>query len=118
VSRIKELDPIMKTLPQSKRLNASEELVKRYEKLTGIEKRIERLDQTVASIERQIRELTREAQLAVAQYEFRRFEEILRRAERLQGRNTHLCKLISRTEEQLIHASQEAAKAAAEVNDE
>ena len=116
LSRIGELRQIIKTLPPTERRKAGEALVARYRSLAGIENRIERLDRTVATTERRIRELTREAELAVAQYEFRRFDQILKKAEKLQDHNTRLCRVIGRTEEQLIHAMQQAVKASSEVN--
>ena len=117
VARLAETVRVYRKLPPSTRKRATAELAGRYQKLVGIDQRLERLDRSVADTERRIKELTGEAKQVVAQYEFQRVDGLLKQAEKLQDHNTRLCRLISRTEEKLIKAAKQAVRAAAEVND-
>ena len=69
-----------------------------------------RLDRAVAENERRIKQLIQEAQEVVARYEFQKVEGLLKSAERLQGHNAKLIKIIKRTEEKLVSITERVLK--------
>ena len=107
--RIEELRHILDKLPPEARKKAVDELAARYEELK-LDKRLERLDWAVAEVEQRIRKLTQEAEQAVTRYDYRKVNELLEGAEKLQAHNQQLFKLIDRTEEKLAKATRELAK--------
>ena len=114
IARLEETKYIYSKLPRSSRRRAAADLVSRYRQLVGIDQRLERLDRAVAENERRIRHLTREAHEVVARYEFQKVEGLLKDAEKIQGHNVKLCKLIERSEQKLVKiiecVTQEATK--------
>ena len=115
LARIEELRHMMDRLPPEARKKASNELAERYAELK-LDTRLERLDAAVAENERRIRDLTQDAQKAVARYDYRRLAELLEAAEKLQAHNSKLLKIIERTEEKLAHVAKSVAKDALQVS--
>jgi hypothetical protein len=115
LARIDELRHIMDRLPPEARKKASNELTERYAELK-LDTRLERLDAAVAENERRIRDLTQDAQKAVARYDYRKLAELLEAAEKLQAHNSKLLKIIERTEERLAHVAKSVAKDALQVS--
>ena len=99
-ARIKELRNVIGRLPRDERKKACDELAARYTELQ-LDKRLERLDGTVAETERRIRELTKEAEQAVRRYDYVHVNDLLERAEKLQAHNEKLLRVIDRTERKL-----------------
>ena len=83
VARIEELRHAIGGLSGDSRKRAAQELTERYRELK-LDIRLERLDRAVAKNERQIRNLTREAEQAAGAYDYRRLTGLLESAERLQ----------------------------------
>ena len=102
----------MGKLPTEARKRASQELARRYRELE-LDTRLERLDGAVAENERRIKDLTRQSQQALAQYDYRRLTELLESAEKLQSHNTKLFGAIDRTEEKLAKIIRQLAQNAA-----
>ncbi len=100
LTRIDELKRLVRKLPDAPRKRALKELDARYEELK-IDKRLERLDAAVAENERRIRQLTLDAQAALAHYDYRKLAELLEVAEKLQAHNNELFRAIDRTEQKL-----------------
>ena len=109
VARIEELRHVMGKLPTEARKRASQELARRYRELK-LDTRLERLDGAVAENERRIKDLTRQSQQALAQYDYRRLTELLESAEKLQSHNTKLFGAIDRTEEKLAKIIRQLAQ--------
>lgn len=114
-ARIEQLQAEMESLPPEARKRAESELVASYKELT-LDKRLERLDAAVAFNERQIRDLTRQAQEYAAAHDHKHLSQVLERARALQKHNSHLFKIIDRTEGHLEAAARKVAKNAKEVN--
>lgn len=114
LARIDEIrHEFSKLSPESKR-NAASELSTRYKELK-LDLRIDRLDKSAAENERRIRELTQQAQHAMDRYEYPRLLELLRAAEKLQKHNSHLFKIMERTEQHLTTLAKTAAQHSQEV---
>lgn len=107
--RIGEVQKDFRTLPDEAKKKAAEELSAEYKEL-GLDRRLERLDGAVAATERRIRELTRDAETHLAANDYARLHDVLKSAERLQKHNTHLFKLIDRSEEKLAATARRIAK--------
>lgn len=114
VARLEETKHVYRRLPPSKKKKAAAELIRRYQKLAGFDKRLERLDKAVAETERRIKNLTRDAGKATARYDFKKLTEILAKAEKLQDHNSHLFKHIDRCQQKLIKISRDVAEITAE----
>jgi len=112
ISRLEETKLAYSRLPTSAKKKAAEQLIARYRALAGIDDRLEQLDRKVAETERHVKLLTIEAQEIVARYEFPKVEGTLKRAERLQARNSHLLKVIDRTERKLAEIVRSVAEQA------
>jgi hypothetical protein len=109
VERIEEVHRDFRKLPDEAKKEAAEELSAEYKEL-GLDRRLERLDGAVAATEQRIRELTREAEACLAAHDYARLHDVLKSAERLQKHNTHLFKLIDRSEEKLAATARRVAK--------
>ena len=109
VARINEIQHIIRKLPLEVRKKASRELAARYEEL-HFDLRLERLDRAVAAYEKRIRDLTRLAESCLASHDYRRLQDALGQAEKLQTHNAQLLDTIERTEKQLLVAAEKAAK--------
>jgi hypothetical protein len=110
VARLEETRHTFDRLPTSAKKKASVELVARYNQMVGIETRLERLDKAVAENERRIRELTEKARQYAANYDHRKLAESLKAAETLQHHNSHVFKIIERTEHKLSAIARQVAK--------
>jgi hypothetical protein len=109
VARIHELRGIMDKLPAETRKKAADELSARYHEQC-LDKRLERLDGAVAETERRVKQLTQDAEQAAARYDYRKVNELLEEAEKLQTHNQRLFKIIERTEQKLLRIAEELAK--------
>jgi len=112
IARLEETRHAFAKLPTSARKRASGELAARYSQMVGIDTRLERLDKAVAENEKRIRDLTRQAQTHANNHNHQKLYETLKAAEKLQKHNSHLFKIIERTENKL---SAIAKKVASEV---
>lgn len=108
LQRIDELRHLMDKLPSDARKRAADELSARYHE-QKLEKRIERLDGAVAEAERRVKQLTAEAEQAAARYDYRRFNELLEDAEKLQAHNQKIFKIIERSEGKLMKIARDLA---------
>jgi len=108
-ARIEQLRDVINRLPRAERKKAAAELTARYEELK-LDKRLERLDGSVAETERRVRELTKEAENAVTRYDYAHVNELLERAEKLQAHNEKLIRIIDRTERKLGKIAEDLAK--------
>ena len=116
LARIDELREAMGKLSAEDKKAASRELGDRYREL-HLDKRLERLDSAVAENERRVRELTREAEEALARSDYRKLTDLLQAAEKLQGHNEKLLRAIDRTERKLATLAEHVAKEAPGVSD-
>ena len=116
IARLEETRQVFSNLPTSARKKASAELAAGYRQIIGIDTRLERLDRAVAENERRIVELTRNAQQYSARYDHRQLAGCLKAAERLQHHNSHLIKIIERTESKLAAVARKVAQETREVN--
>ncbi len=118
IARLEETRHVFAKLPPSAAKKASAELVGEYQKIAGIDIRLERLDKAVAETERRILELTRRAQQQAREHDFRGLTDCLSAAGKLQHHNSRLLKLIKHSEDTLTAAAQKVAKQTQEVNGE
>jgi len=116
IARLEETKYVFSKLPVSEKKKASAELAGRYNQLIGIDTRLERLDKAVAENEHRIRELTGQAQKYTASYDYQKLTDCLKAAEKLQGHNSRLFKIIKRTEDKLTAIAKKIAKETKEVN--
>ena len=77
---------------------------------------MERLDVAVAENERRVKTLTTQAQEALARYDYPALNNLLEAAEKLQGHNEKLFKLIDRTEQKLAKLVKNVAEEARRVS--
>ena len=115
IARIEELQETVSKLSSKAKAKVSRELQTRYKELK-IDQRVERLDKLVASNERTVRDLTRQAQAYVAAHEHQKLTEVLEAAQKIQQRCTRLFKLIEHTERRLILTAKRAARRSREVS--
>jgi len=116
IARLEETRNVFSKLPVSKKKKASAELAARYNQLIGIDTRLERLDKAVAENEHRIRELTGQAQQYTASYDYQKLTACLKAAEKLQGHNSKLFKIIKRTENKLAAIAKKVAQETKQVN--
>jgi len=116
IARLEETRNVFSKLPVSKKKKASAELAARYNQLIGIDTRLERLDKAVAENEHRIRELTAQAQQYTASYDYQKLTACLKAAEKLQGHNSRLFKIIKRTENKLSSIAKKVAQETKQVN--
>jgi uncharacterized protein YkuJ len=116
IARLEETKYVFSKLPVSEKKKASAELAARYSQLIGIDTRLERLDKAVAENEHRIRELTGQAQAYTANYDFQKLTDCLKSAEKLQHHNSHLFKIINRTEGKLSAIAKKIANETKQVN--
>ncbi len=110
LARLEETRDICRQLPAGKKKAASELLAQRYHQMAGLDIRLERLEKSVSDIELEIRELTRQAQNYARNYNHQAMLTCLKRAEKLQKHNTHIFKLITRTENKLSALARQTAR--------
>ena len=111
VARIEEIRQAIAGLPPAARKQASDELIARSRQLR-LDRRIERLDKAVAANEATVRQLTRQAQQALADRDPQRLTVLLKDAEKLQKHNTGLLRTIQRTEQRLADMAGQVAQEA------
>jgi hypothetical protein len=116
IEKLQETREAFSRLPVSARKKAAEELTARYGRMAGIDKRLERLDRAVAENERRITEITQQAQRALTEHDYQRLVSLLKEAEKLQKHNSHLFKLIDRSEQALSHLAKQIVKQTKQVN--
>ncbi len=116
VARLDETRKVFAKLPVSAKKAAAAELTARYDQLVGIDRRLERLDRSVAANEKRIRELTQQAEKCAGNSDYRKPGDLLKSAEKLQGHNSKLFTIIDRTEAKLTAIAECVAKETQEVN--
>ena len=99
--------------PKAKK-KAHRELMVRFKEL-ALDERLERLDKACAENERRVRELTQQADSQVEAGDQPKLLDTLTAAEKLQGHNEKLFKLIDQTERRLMRLANAAAPAKQEV---
>jgi hypothetical protein len=109
IARLEETRHVFAKLPTSAKKKAAAELAARYNQMVGSDTRLERLDKSVAENERRIKELTKKAQDYTARHEHKKLGETLKAAEKLQKHNSHLFKIIERTENKLSAIAKKVA---------
>ncbi|MHC4680107.1 MAG: hypothetical protein ACYTEK_15580 [Planctomycetota bacterium] len=109
IARLEETAKVFAKLPTSTKKKAAAQLVSRYKQIAGIDTRLERLDGSVAEIERRIRDLTQKAQQYATRHDYRKLDETLKTADKLQQHNSRLIKTIERTEERLSAIAKKVA---------
>lgn len=112
IARLEETKDIFKNLPTGQKKKASEKMAAMYNQMIGVDTRLERLDNSVAETEKRIKELNLQAQQYTQNNDFRRLTECLKQAEKLQKHNSHLFKIIERTDKKLIDIAKTIAKEA------
>ena len=110
IARLEETKHVFANLPTEIKKKASADLIASYKQTVGMDKRLERLDQTVAENERRIRLLTQQAALYTANYEHEKLHDALKAAEKLQHHNGRLFNIIERTEKKLVMMAQKIAE--------
>ncbi|MHC4291349.1 MAG: hypothetical protein ACYSTR_03970 [Planctomycetota bacterium] len=112
IARLEETKEAFKNLPTPEKKKAAEKMAAMYNQMIGADKRLERLDQSVAETEKRIKDLNLQAQQYTQNNNFQKLTECLKQAEHLQKHNTHLFKLIEQTEAKLISIAKTIAKEA------
>jgi len=110
IARLEETRQVFAKLPPSTKKKASAELAAKYSHAVGMDTRLERLDSAVAENEQSIRQLNGQAQAYAASYNYRKLNDVLKAAERLQHHNTRLIKIIERTESKLSSVARKVAQ--------
>jgi hypothetical protein len=109
VARLEETRHWYDKLPKSAQKKAAADLARRYRQLIDTDKRLERLDKMVAKTAKTIMDLTREAERALAQGEYRRLERLVGEAEKHQKHNGKILKAIERTDVKLMRIVEHVA---------
>jgi hypothetical protein len=115
LARLDETKELVARLPDSSKKQAASALAEKYRQLLDVDTRLERLDKTVAENERRIRQVTKDAETAAEKYDFRKLVGLIESAQKLQGNNEELFKLIDRTEHKLSEAAEAVARQYREV---
>ena len=116
VARIEEIQHAIGKLPAKAKKKAADEMADRY-KEWKLDLRLERLDKAVAVNEQKTRQLTRRAQEQLQAHDSKALYDTFKDAEKMQKHNSHLLRIIERTERRLSRLAEDAAKAAGEVRD-
>jgi len=109
IARLEETRHVFARLPMSAKKKAAAELAAGYNQIIGIDNRLERLDKAVSENEKRVRELTRKAQVQATRYDYRGLIDCLQYAQNLQEHNSHLFKIIERTEGKLTALARQVA---------
>jgi hypothetical protein len=115
IARLEETRDVFSQLPPSAKKRAAADLADRFNQLTGIDLRLERLDKAAAEIEQRVRQLNYQAQDHAAHCDYQGLYETLKAAEKLQRQNSRLFKIIQRTELKLSAIAQKVADEVKEV---
>lgn len=110
IARLEETKHVFADMPASEKKKASARLVDEYKKMENIDEKLQKLDTAVAEAEVRIRELIRQAEYLLANYEYKKVPDLIKAAERLQHRNTGLIKLIEGYEKQLSDIARKVVK--------
>ena len=116
IARLEETKYVFSKLPVSAKKRAAADMAASYNQLIGIDTRLERLDKSVAENEKRIKDLNRQAQQYTAKYDNQKLVSCLKAAEKLQKHNSHLFKIIERTENKLTATARKIAAKAKQVN--
>ena len=116
IARLEETKGAFKDLATTEKKKTSEKMVTMYNQMIGNDKRLERLDQSVAETEKRIKDLNLLAQQYTQNKNFQKLTESLKKAEKLQKHNTRLLKLIEHTENKLTSIAKMITKEAKQVN--
>jgi hypothetical protein len=109
IARLEETQQIFAKLPVSTKKKAAAELISRYKQIAGIDTRLERLDGAVGETERRVRDLTKQAEQYAAIYNYKKLDQTLEVAEKLQNHNSRLLKSIQHTEQKLSAIAKKVA---------
>ena len=109
IARLEETGQVFSKLPVSAKKKAAAELISRYKQIAGIDTRLERLDKAVAETERRIKDLTKQAEQYAASYNYRKLDDTLNMAEKLQNHNSRLLRSIQHTEQKLSAIAKKVA---------
>lgn len=112
IARLEETKEIFKNLPAGQKKKAAEQMAAAYNQLVGIDTRLQRLDNSVGENEKRIKQLTKKAAEYTEKYESQKLTECLKQAEKLQKHNSHLFKIIERTERKLTTIAKKIASEA------
>jgi hypothetical protein len=115
IARLDETRNTFANLPVSIVKHAAAGLTAGYNRMVGIDLRLERLDKAVAEYETRIRDLTYQAQQHAAQYNYPKIYDCLKEAEKLQRHNSRLLKIIGRSENKLSAVSKAVVRETKEV---
>lgn len=109
VSRLEETRKILQNASTNVKKKVSEQLIAKYQKMIGIDTRLERLETVVTKNEKRIRDLTRQAQEYARRFNYEGLYDCLKQAEQLQKHNSRIIRLITHTEYKLNHLAQTTA---------
>lgn len=109
IAKLDETKHVYRNMPTSVKKQAAADLAARYQQLIDMDQRLERLDTLVAENESKIRRLTCQAKESVEKKEFRRFDDIIKTAEKLQASNSEIFVTIDQMEQKLSMLAQSIA---------
>jgi len=116
IARLEETKYAFSKLPVSAKKKAAADMAASYNQLIGTDTRLERLDKSVAENEKRIKDLTRQAQQYTSRHDNQKLVGCLKAAEKLQKHNSHLFKIIDRTENKLTAIAKKIAAEVKQVN--
>jgi len=107
--RVGEIRSVFSKMPQAAQASLAKEMSEHLKQIK-LDTRLDRLDKAVASNERQIIELTRQAEVSVTAHDFPKLHELLKTAQKLQKHNSRLFAAIDRSEKKLLHLAEQLAR--------
>lgn len=110
IAKIRDIKKLCRGMPAWQKNKVSELLIEHYRKESDIDKRLERLEALVAAAEKQSHDLIGRAQICVQTNNFRQYDHIIRKAQKLQDHITHIIKVIIRTEKKLSETAYKIAR--------
>ena len=116
IARLEETKYVFSKLSVSAKKKAAADMAASYHQLIGTDTRLERLDKSVAENEKRIKDLTQQAQQYTAKHDNQKLVSCLKAAEKLQKHNSHLFKIIDRTENKLTAIAKKIAAEVKQVN--
>ena len=108
-AKIRHLQGVFNKTPPAARSQIAAKLRSEYAAL-HLDERLERLDRSVAEVEKRIRKLTQEAESALSGQQYRKVPDLLDEASKLADHNVRLLNLIEQTEQRLLVRARKAAK--------
>lgn len=109
--RIEALKKQLAGLPDAAKAKAVKQIRQAW-KEADLDTRLERLDRTVAVTEKQIRDLTQQAEQALTRKKYDQVPKLLDKAAKLQKHNTQLMRRIEHTEKRLLKLARSAMSGA------